>query len=141
MRRVAAAMAFATIIAGCSTIPGATLSPEQAVIAAAERPVAGVFVLTVRATGRQDFLLYLNSQADYRDQRNLSIEIPPAVELELADRFDTSVPEHLTGKRIRIEGVARRVRIDFTANDRPTGKYYYQTHVRLAEASQLVVVR
>ena len=53
------------------------LSPAQAVINAAEIPagVGGVFELVVRSTGRQGQFLYLHSEADYRDPRNLTIAI------------------------------------------------------------------
>ena len=36
--------------------------------------------------------------------------------------------------------VSRRVRVDFTTNGRPTGKYYYQTHVQLGSAERLTVL-
>lgn len=139
MRWAAAAMVAA--LGGCASLPYGTLTPEQAVIRAAAAPVAGRFVMTVRATGRQDFRLYLNSQVDYRDQRNLSVEVPAAVELELARRFSADVPATLRDHMIVVTGVARRVRIDFTADGRPTGKYYFQTHVALTEAGQLAVLR
>ena len=50
-------------------------------------------------------------------------------------RFDA-----LKGKRILVSGTARTVRIDFLTDNRPTGKYYYQTHVRVDHASQIKVL-
>ena len=43
----------------------------------------------------------------------------------------------LQGRTIRVDGEARRVRIDFLAGGRPTGKYYYQTHVVIERGEQL----
>ena len=37
----------------------------------------------------------------------------------------------------RDEGEARRVRIDFLTDGRPTGKYYYQTQIFIARGDQL----
>ncbi len=128
-------------LSACAGTVHSFITPEQAVIAAAARPTAGAFRFVVRATGRQDFLLYLNAQPDYRDQRNLSVEVPPAVELELGQRFGADVPTFLRGRTIVVRGIARRVAIDFTAGGRPTGKYYYQTHVRLEEADDLSLTR
>jgi len=67
----------------------------------------GVPALAGCAPGRQGSRLYLNS--------------------------DTA----LQGRTIRVDGEARRVRIDFLAGGRPTGKYYYQTHVVIERGEQL----
>ena len=44
------------------------------------------------------------------------------------------------GKRILVSGTAMRTRIDVTVDGRQSGKYYYQTHVRVAQASQIKVL-
>jgi hypothetical protein len=136
--------ALAATLAGCAGRPLGGITPEAAVMRAAALAPAGVggtFIMTVRATGRQDNRLYLNSEVDYRDQRNLSVEIPAPAEDELGVRLHGAVPATLLGKRIAVRGVARRVRIVFTENGAPTSKYYYQTHVTLEVGSQLTVLR
>lgn len=112
------------------------LSPAQAVINAAEMPggVGGVFEMVVRATGRQGGFLYLNSEVDYRDPRNLTIVIGPAQERTLAERFGQPVETSVFQKVIAVRGVAKKTRIDFTAEGRATGKYYFQTHLVLTTA-------
>lgn len=117
------------------------LTPSQAVIGAAESRsgIEGLFVLTVRASGRQR-ILYLNSERDYRDPRNLSIDIEPLVEKRLAERLKGPVEQMLRGKRIVVRGTARKTRIDFMRYGRPSGKYYYQTHLRLKDARDLTVL-
>jgi len=120
--------------------PVAAMKPDKAVLkaaAAAPRGISGRFDLRVRATGRANGQLYLNSEDDYRDQRNLTIVVPPDVEGHLAGRLSGDPAERLKGHRIRVAGVAQRVRIVFTVGGRPSGKYYYQTHVRLADDGQL----
>ena len=144
MMILAAAMAAIPMTAGMAQAPRDTplrLSPAQAVINAAEMPegVGGVFEMVVRATGRQRGFLYLNSEADYRDPRNLSIVVAPGPEAALAERLGRPVEAAVLRRVIAVRGVARKTRIDFTSNGRPTGKYYYQTHLRLRSARDLTV--
>ena len=121
----------------------AYITPEQAVFgagAAAPGAMKGVFVLEVRGTGRQDGNIYLNSEADYRDQRNLTVAVRPPAIGPLAARFGADPDVYLKGRRITVSGFARRVRIDFTAHGLPTGKYYYQTHVEVVRPEQITVL-
>ena len=126
-----------------SPAPLVRLTPEQAVMNAAEvapQGVSGLFEMTVRGSGVADAgRLYLNSQPDYRDPRNLSVVLTPAIQAQLRERFGADPAEFLDGKRIAVRGTARRVRIVFVANGRPTEKYYYQTHLVLQRASDLSV--
>lgn len=46
----------------------------------------------------------------------------------------------LRRKRIVIRGTSRKERIDFIANGRRSGKYYYQTHLLLADARDLTLL-
>ena len=122
------------------------ITPVEAINAAAEaattseRVVRGVFEMPVRATGRQDSLLYLNSELDYRDQRSLTVAITPNAEKALQERFGADLALALTGKRIRVTGAAQRVTIWFFCDGKRTDKYYFQTHVPVLRADQLTVV-
>lgn len=121
-----------------------TITPQQAIERAAEAApasVKGVFVMDVHATGRQNGNLYLNSQADYRDQRNLTIAIAPDVATTLQTKFGEVPDTFLVGKRIAVTGEAKRVTIWFLWNGVPTEKYYYQTHVELTAADQLQILK
>ena len=126
---------------GAASIATATISPAEAIeLAAAAAPngIRGTFAMTVQATGRAGAnRLHLNSEADYRDQRNLSISIPAALASTVLQRAGARRDEDLKGRAILVDGVAERVRIDFTNNGLPTGKYYYQTHVRITSANQI----
>ena len=134
------------LLAGCASprehVSSPLIDPGQAVLRAAAAPnrgITGVFALTVRGTGRTK-IVHLNSEADYRDPRNLSIAVVPAAAAEL-ERILGSRPEKaLKGKRILVSGTAKRTRIDFIVHGRATGKYYYQTHVKVTDASQITVL-
>ncbi len=122
----------------CATATG----PEAAIhaaAAAAPNGVDGSYALRVVATGRQDGNIYLNSEADYRDQRNLTVAIHPSAIAPLTKRLGGEPDTLLKGKTITVRGLARRVRVDFTDEGRPTGKYYYQTHVDVTDAGQLSI--
>ncbi|SEN35777.1 hypothetical protein SAMN05192583_2593 [Sphingomonas gellani] len=140
---VVAAMMLA--LSGCAAERVLTddMVPEQAVMRAAQAAphgVPGSFRFRVQATGRQDGRLFLNSEADYRDQRNLSVAVLPAAQVGLESRFGTPLDTVLKGRDIRVDGEAMRVRIDFTADGAPTGKYYYQTHVVVRHADQITPI-
>jgi hypothetical protein len=136
-------------LAGCAPttlaqVGAATdLLPSQAIERAATvapAGIGGVFRMTVRATGRQDGNIYLNSERDYRDQRDLTIVVPAIAQARLAASFGGDVDEVLRGKTIRVRGVAHRVTIWFTADGKRTDKYYYQTHVGVLHADQIKIV-
>ncbi|HEY0626147.1 MAG TPA: hypothetical protein VGD10_05380 [Allosphingosinicella sp.] len=108
---------------------------------AAPRAVPGIFAMKVSATGRNKKRVYLNSEQDYRDQRNITINIAPAAAERLARRYGAPADRFFMGKNIRVHGAARRERIDFVgANLRPTGLYYYQTHVHVTDPDQISIV-
>lgn len=133
---------LAILIAACSSAPTDSrgwIAPMEAIRAANEDPTHGVrgdFIITVKAQAVLENHVYLNSELDYRDQRNLTIRMPlamvPVLEEHLGVEFG-----HLKNRRLVVSGVAKRVRIDFIDDGGPTGKYYYQTHVRVNKPSQI----
>ena len=135
------------LTSGCATTPSTHgqsqwVQPVQAVqLAAAAAPdgVPGVFALQVQGTGTQDGFTYLNSELDYRDQRSLTIAITSSAAKQLETKLGAPAIIALKGKRILVKGIATRTKIDFTTDGRPTGKYYYQTHVRVTDPEQIQV--
>jgi hypothetical protein len=121
------------------------LNPVEAVTLASQLGdrggLAGQFQLTVRGVGAQNGFVYLNSEADYRDRNCLTLAMPAGIALAA---FGTADPEQikaqLLDRQIVATGVARRVRIDFLVEGQPTGKYYYQVHVRIGQRQQLLVL-
>lgn len=122
----------------------AILSPREAIVAAADAApaaVSGTFALRVQRAERLEGRLYLNSERDYRDQRNLTIRVEGGAMRDLAVRYGAAPERLLLGRDILVRGAAQRTRIDFIDNrGRPTGLYYYQTHVAIRDADQISVV-
>jgi hypothetical protein len=154
MRNGMAAVGITLLLFGCSNslppVPpvsaadtAGAISPRDAIVAAANaapRAVPGTFTMLVRATGRNGRRVYLNSELDYRDQRNLTVNIEPGAAEALARRFGAPADQFFLGKIIHVRGAARRTRIDFLSDGRATGLYYYQTHVAVGDPDQIVVV-
>lgn len=115
------------------------MAVQLAAAAGPARGVDGVFALNVRAVGADDGRVFLNSQPDYRDPRNLSVVILPSAQPALRERFGPDLGKALKGQPLLVRGSARLTRIDFSSGGQPSGKYYYQTHVRVADAAQLQV--
>jgi len=117
------------------------ITPEQAVMNAAQSKdgIAGVFEMVVRGSGRENGRLYLNSQADYRDPRSLTIVVSPKVERELADRLKAPLIDAISTKTIAVRGTARTTKIWFYADGRRTNKFYFQTHVDLQSSRDLTI--
>ena len=132
------------LAAGCASPPPKSessrwIDPSQAVqlaAASARTGVTGVFAMTVKATGKTT-RVHLNSELDYRDQRNLSIAVEPAAAEELALQLGSPPEIALKGKQILVTGTAKRTKIVFISDGKPTNKYYYQTHVSVTKASQI----
>jgi hypothetical protein len=124
-----------------ATAPGMTA--PQAVMAAADaapRGVPGNFALVVRRAEMVGPRLFLNSEQDYRDQRNLSIAVQPYALPGLRARLGKDLQAALVGKDVRVRGIARRIRIGIFENGKPTKLYYYQTHVDVDSPDQISVV-
>ena len=107
---------------------------------AAPAGVRGTFEMEARSAGRQDGNIYLDSELDYRDQRNLTIAVHPAAAVRLREKFGKDIDSLIIGKRIMINGEARRVKIVISFDGRLTGDYYYQTHVDVWDAGQLSIL-
>jgi len=146
MKRLFAVCLASFALAGCSTLSGrltypsgAILPPEaiQRAAAAAPKPIHGLFYIYVRTTGRERGQIYLNSENDYRDQRNITVVIRPEAVQPLEASLGKSVDAAFTGKSLLVRGAAYRVKVNFYSNGKPTDKYYYQTHVIVSRADQI----
>jgi hypothetical protein len=118
---------------------------ERAADVAAETPpegvapgVNGLFDLQVRMIDSHDGRILLNSERDYRDQRDLTVVIPSDVAKSLRAKYGASPETFFQGRHIEITGLARRITIRFFDDvGRPTGKYYFQTHVQISDPAQI----
>lgn len=121
---------------------GQGMCPSQAITraaAAAPYGAPGRYTLVVRSVGRVKGLIYLNSQRDYRDQRNVSVVLYPQAQHQLRARLGGSIAQGLEGHRIAVIGTARRAKtLYLDAHHHATGRYYYQTHIAITRGNQLV---
>jgi len=118
------------------------VGPPEAIMRAADAGparlgVRAVFAMPVRRAEKVGKRFFLNSEADYRDQRNLSVAIESGAYRLLRDRFGKKLDRAFLGRHLRVYGLARRVQISFGVNGRPTGLYYYQTHVTVTDPAQI----
>lgn len=120
-------------------VPTSPAAAIQAAAAAEGRGVPGIYAIDVVATGRDRGRVYLNSELDYRDPRTLTLVVRPAAAQALAQRFGAPPDEALKTRRVVVVGWATREKIVFSAGGQPTDKYYYQTHVEVWNADQVVV--
>lgn len=119
---------------------GERIPSEVAGVLSAEEGgyLAGLFTMQVKASGRDRDKLYLNSQSDYRDARNLSIVFTPEVEAAFKREHGSAPDEFLAGKEIVVLGGAGQVKVHFTdGRGVPSGKYYYQTHLMVAKPEHI----
>ena len=100
---------------------------------------AASYSFIVRNVGSSGRMIFINSETDYRDPRNVSVAIPPDAAREIFRRTGrTDLRRALIGQTIIVNGRARRVRIGFfDGYRRPTGEYYYQTHIPIRFGNQL----
>lgn len=130
----------AILVSACSIVVTDSrgwIEPIEAIRAANEDPAQGVsgeFIVTVKALDSDKGWSFVNSEKDYRDQRNLTIRMPAAMVPDLEKRLGVEFSE-LMNRRLVVRGIAKRVRINFTGGGLPTGKYYYQTHVQVEDPS------
>ena len=110
-----------------------------AAAAASEDGVSGAFRLLVRSTGEEPDTLWLCSEADYRDPRCLSIAVRGRARDSLLAQYGARFGDAFTGRTVVVHGVARKQRIDFISGGRPTGHYYFQTHVDVDDPAQLAM--
>ena len=142
-------LVFSIAMSACSSSPHVAsnetaFTPRDAIMLAADAAPGGLkghFEMKVEGTGRDGGNIYLNSEADYRDQRSLNISVHPQAAKSFLEAHDGIPPDVvLAGKLIRVSGEAKRTRILITCGGRSTEMYYYQTQVRVIDMSQIEVL-
>jgi hypothetical protein len=105
----------------------------------APESLPGIFAMQVVATGTEAGKVFLNSEDDYRSLTNLTIAFTPSAATAFAHQHGGRPDEVLDGKIITVVGYAERKRIDFRVRGEPTGKFYYQVHVNVADPEQVAI--
>jgi len=104
---------------------------------AAPRNAPGVFSVFIKASGNVNKLIYLNTELDYRDRRNVSIVLLPEFQKAFLKKYGISAEEMLMNKNIKVNSFATRTKIVFSYRGQPTSKYYFQTHIPVRHLKQI----
>ena len=96
-----------------------------------------VGVFKVKATGDIKGRVFLNTEYDYRDPRNITVVIPPKLAAEFEQKHKTSPKTYFLNKQIFVKGELAQVKIWFAFNGKRSSKYYYQTHIRIASLDDI----
>ncbi|RDE06996.1 hypothetical protein [Sphingomonas aracearum] len=136
---IAVSLALAGLAPQGVAAQSATLTPAQAVAAAAAPgagPVSGTFEFQVGSTGASGYDVYLNSDADYHAATNLTVVLHAEAVNALTKQLGGHPADMLTGKRIRVTGAAQRV-----AFPRRDGTQTFQTRIEVATADQIRILQ
>lgn len=147
---------FLLFLAGCTTTKNQsaggnllsasdTMEIIRSAAESAPKGVNGEYLLTIKTTGKQGNLVFLNTELDYRDQRNVTVALTPNVIVQLRNKYglspEQSPEQFFVNKRTLVKGKAERIKVDFiSSSNNPSGKYYYQTHIRVSKMSQIEIV-
>lgn len=145
---------FATLVlllAGCSATQSEnststtftysdTMDIIRSAAESAPHAVEGEYILNIKATGSQGAFVYLNTELDYRDQRSVTVAIHPRAVRAFIDKYGSAPQDYFLDKSIAVSGQAKRIKINFNSQGKPTGKYYYQTHIRIKDVKQIQVL-
>lgn len=118
------------------------VEPMIAVMAAAERApkdFQAAFVMEVRSGAMVQGESFINSEQDYRDPRTLIARFTPDAVAAFVGRHGQTPDRYFAGKQVTIVGYAQKRRIDFTTDGEPTGKYYFQTQIKVTEPWQVEI--
>lgn len=136
------------VLSACSSTPkiisssGATdvMSLIQQASESAPKGIKGTFQLFIKATGIKRNIVYLNTELDYRDRRNITIALHPKLVNAFIAKYGVSPEEYFINKNIQVKGEAKQVKIWLISDGRRTDKYYYQIHIRVISIDQLSVL-
>ncbi|TDR23593.1 hypothetical protein [Marinicella litoralis] len=108
--------------------------------AMAPKGLKGEFLLTIKNSGKQSSRIFLNTQEDYRDRRNITVTVLPSFQQAFKAKFNVDIRSYYEDKTIRVKGEAKRMKVWFYAQGKRTQKYYYQTHIVVSDLNQITVL-
>ena len=119
------------------------LSPMAIIEKTAEsapEPVNGVFEMTIKSTECKQGMEFLNSEMDNLDQRNLIVALRPNAVKELTEKHGISPEHYFVGKRIQVNGEAKRTKEWVLYKNKNIKRYFYQTKIFVRSADQVTVL-
>lgn len=108
--------------------------------ARAPQGLKGEFKLHIKNSGKQSSRVFLNTQEDYRDRRNITVTLLPSFQKAFLEKHDVGIRNFYEDHTILVTGEAKRMKIWFTPNGRRSTKYYFQTHIIVSDLNQITVL-
>jgi hypothetical protein len=136
------------VLSACTTTPEVTSNVvstdvmrliEQTEINA-PRGVKGTFTLSIKASGIERKIVYLNTELDYRDRRSITVALHPNTITAFTNKYGSSPDDYFVNKNIEVTGEAKQIKIWFVADGKRTEEYYFQTHIRVKSINQIKVL-
>ena len=106
----------------------------------APKGVKGTFQLSIKASGIERKIVYLNTELDYRDRRSLTVALHPKTIAAFTKKYGSSPEVYFINKNIEVTGEAKQIKIWFISNGKRTKKYYFQTHISIKSINQIKVL-
>jgi len=135
-------------LSACTTTPVVTSNqPSTDVMRLIEQTainapngVKGTFQFSIKAAGVEREIVYLNTELDYRDRRNITVALHPRIVAAFTNKYGSSPEVYFINKNIEVTGEARQIKIWFVSKGIRTEKYYFQTHIRIKSINQIKVL-
>ncbi|MFC3194921.1 hypothetical protein ACFODZ_11785 [Marinicella sediminis] len=99
--------------------------------------LTGEFKLHIKNSGKQLARLFLNTQEDYRDRRNITVTLLPSFQEAFQKKYNENIRSYFEDHTILVRGEAKRMKVWFFSNGRRTEKYYFQTHIIVSDLDQI----
>ena len=104
------------------------------------RTLPGVFQMEVRAAGKSDGNLYLNSIQDYRDPSCLTLRFGAEALEAFRKRHGVDPDVYYKGKTVTVVGSARRVKITIFSAAVTAESHYFQTQINISGPEQIMTI-
>ncbi len=104
------------------------------------KKVKGVFEMKIRAGGEDKRWVYLNSNFNYRTKYNLTIKFSKNIRKRLTKKYGNDPLKFFIGKKIRVKGEAKKIKIHKIENGKVTNLVYFQSHVILDAIKNIEVI-
>ena len=102
--------------------------------------VTGTFQLPIKASGNVGGTVYLNSDLNYKNQRNISVVLPINTIKAFTKHYGEPPETYFIGKTIAVTGTVKRVKIYLYKNGKRSKKYFFQTHIKINKLNKINVL-
>jgi len=107
--------------------------------AIAPKGLKGEFLLTIKNSGKQSTRIFLNTQEDYRDRRNITVTLLPSFQQAFKAKYGEDIRSYYEEKTLRVKGEAKRMKVWFFSAGKRSQKYYFQTHIAVSDLNQISI--